>query len=110
MSRELENRFYLFAKNVRDFCRTLNFDPVNLIYIRQLVRASSSIGANYLEASDDLGKSDEKMKIRIARREAKETLYWLSLIIITDEQESARKKLLNECQQIRKILSAVLIK
>ena len=64
MSRELEGRFFNYAKRVRDFCRKLKHDVINIEYIRQLIRASGSIGANYLEASDDLGKSDEKMKIK----------------------------------------------
>jgi len=54
-------------------------------YMRQLIRASGSVGANYIEASDDLGKLDEKMKIKISRREAKESIYWLQLIVTCDE-------------------------
>jgi len=66
MSQELEERFENFAKNIRDFCRKLKWDVINLEYIRQLIRASGSVGANYIEASDDIGKADEKMKIKIA--------------------------------------------
>jgi len=56
----LEDRFHNFGKRVRDFCRKLKWDIINIEYIRQLIRASSSVGANYIEASDDLGKADEK--------------------------------------------------
>jgi len=66
MSQELEERLENFAKNIRDFCRKLKWDVINLEYIRQLIRASGSVGANYIEASDDIGKADEKMKIKIA--------------------------------------------
>jgi hypothetical protein len=55
MSQELEIRFSNYAKSVRDFCRKLKWDLINVVYIRQLIRCSSSIGANYIEASDDLG-------------------------------------------------------
>lgn len=79
MSQELEDRFLNFAKAVRDFCRKLKRDTINIEYIRQVIRASGSVGANYIEASDDLGKLDEKMKIKISRREAKESIYWLQL-------------------------------
>ncbi len=112
MSQELEDRFENFAKSVRDFCRKLKWDIINLEYIRQLIRASGSVGANYIEASDDLGKADEKMKIKIARREAKESAYWLRLIFVYDDKalELKRTELLDEALQIRKILSAILIK
>lgn len=59
MSQELEDRFHSFAKRVRDFCRKLKWDVINVEYIRQLIMNSSSVGANYIEASDDLGKADE---------------------------------------------------
>ena len=75
MSKELEDRFHEFARKTRDFCRKLKWDIINVEYIRQLIRASGSIGANYVEASDDLGRSDEKMKIKISRREAKESAH-----------------------------------
>jgi four helix bundle protein len=112
MSRELENRFFLFAKAVRDFCRQIPHDTINTIYIRQLIRSGSSIPANYIEASDDLGNADEKMKIKIARRESKESILWLSLILTGENEnlEKTRLVLVDECKQIRKILSAILIK
>lgn len=74
MSKELEDRFHLFAKGVRDFCRKVKWDTINAEYIRQVIRSSGSVSANYIEASDDLGKADEKMKLKISRREAKETV------------------------------------
>ncbi len=107
MSKELEDRFFNFAKNVRDFCRQIKQDAINIVYIRQLIRSSSSIGANYLEASDDLGKADERMKIKISRREAKESIFWLKLILVENNPtlDSLQKTLLDECDQIRKIFS-----
>lgn len=112
MSKELEYRFLNYAKRVRDFCEKLKCNTVNLVYIRQLVRASSSIGTNYLEASDDLGKSDEKMKLKISRREAKEAIYWLELILTYEDLELKKEQLLliDEGSQIRKILSSIVTK
>lgn len=111
MSKEIEDRFHNFGKGVRDFCRKVKWDIINVEYIRQLIRASGSVGANYIEASDDLGKADERMKIKIARREAKESVHFLDLILIYgDEQlETEKAGLVDEAQQIRKILSASLI-
>src|SRR4026207_2028800 len=112
MSQELENRFEEYARKVRDFCKQLKWDIINTEYIKQAIRASASIGANYIEASDPLGKADEKMKIRIARRESKETIHFISLFLTYENMdlENQRKDLVDECMQIRKILSAILIK
>jgi isocitrate lyase len=60
MSKELEDRFHTYAKAVRDYCRKVKWDVINIEYIKQVVRSSGSISANYTEASDDLGKADEK--------------------------------------------------
>jgi four helix bundle protein len=112
MSEELEKRFERFATAVRDFCRKLKWDIINTEYIRQLIRASSSVGANYIEASDDLGKADEKMKIKISRREAKEAVYFLGLVLTYENPilEKERQVLLDEGWQLKKILSAILLK
>ena len=109
MSKELEDRFLLFAIRVRDFCLKLSKDVINIEYIKQLIKASSSVSANYIEASDDLGKADERMKIKIARREAKEAIHFLKLVITTGRKdlESERDYLLDEGIQIQKILSTI---
>ncbi len=112
MSQELEDRFHNFGKRVRDFCRKVKWDIINIEYIRQLIRASSSVGANYIEASDDLGKADEKMKIKTSRRETKESIHFLNLILAYEnpELEKERAELIDETQQIRRILSSIIIK
>jgi four helix bundle protein len=112
MSQQLEERFHDFGKRVRDFCRKVKWDIINVEYVRQVIRASGSVGANYIEASDDLGKADERMKIKIARREAKESIHFLDLILTygDEELEKERAEIIDEAQQIRKILSAILIK
>lgn len=63
---ELELRCLKFAKDVRDYCRQLKQDTVNLVYIKQVIRSSSSIGANYIEANEKLGTKDNVMKMKIA--------------------------------------------
>ncbi len=112
MSKELEDRFHNYAKSVRDYCRKAKWDIINNEYIKQVIRSSGSVSANYTEASDDLGKADEKMKLKIARREAKETLKWIDLILTYNNQELEKEKLklLEEGDQIRRILSAFIIK
>ena len=112
MFEELEKRFSDFGKRVRDFCAKLKYDIINVEYIRQLIKASGSVGANYIETSDDLGKADEKMKLKISRREAKESRHWLDLILIRHDKilERERVELMDEAMQIKKILSTIINK
>ena len=112
MSKELEDRFHNYAKAVRDYCTKLKWNVINIEYIRQVIRSSGSVSANYTEASDDLGKADEKMKLKISRREAKETTKWLDLTLTYDDVslEQLKIHLIDEGVQIRKILSAIIIK
>lgn len=112
MSKELEDRFGKFAVRVRDFCQKCKWDTINREYIGQLIRSSGSIGANYIEASDSLGKADELMKLKISRREAKESIHWLNLILIYENAllEPERQALIAEAQEINKILSAIINK
>ena len=112
MSKELEDRFHDYAKAVRDFCAKVKWNIINQEYIKQVIRSSGSVSANYTEASDDLGKADEKMKLKISRREAKETIKWIDLILVYDNEDLKREQnqLIDEGEQIRKILSAIIIK
>jgi len=112
MSQELEDRFEKFALCVRDFCQKLKWDTINREYIGQLIRSSGSVGANYIEASDSLGKADELMKLKISRREAKESAHWLKLILVynDNEMEIERISLISEADQIKRILSTIILK
>ena len=112
MSKELEDRFHNYAKAVRDYCTKIKWDVINKEYIKQVIRSSGSVSANYTEASDDLGKADEKMKLKLSRREAKETIKWLDLTLTYEDEPLEKLKvfLIDEGEQIRKILSAIIIK
>ena len=113
MSAELEERTYHFANDVRNFCRKLTWDVINLEDIKQVVRSSGSVGANYIEANENLGPADLRMRIRISRKESKESIRWLRLLHIESkkaELESERMRLIDEAEQLRKIFSAILKK
>jgi four helix bundle protein len=90
----------------------LKWDVINKEYIKQVIRSSGSVSANYTEAADDLGKADERMKLKISRREAKETIKWLDLTLTYSDHDLQQEKLrlIGEGEQIRKILSAILKK
>ncbi len=70
---DLEDRTALFARDIRRFIGRLKRTPANIEDIKQVVRSSGSVGANYIEANEALSKKDFKMRIKICRKEAKET-------------------------------------
>lgn len=110
MANDLEKRTFKFAKAVRKFCRSLKWDVVNVQDIKQLVRASGSVAANYIEANENLGDKDFKMRIRISRKEAKESGLFLALLETSDntELEAERRRLIQETVEFRKILTTIL--
>lgn len=79
--------------------------------VKQVIRSSGSIGANYIEANESLGDKDKIMKLRISRKEAKETVYWLTILERTNTEMNVEiKNLKNEAEELRKIFSAIILK
>ena len=109
---DLEERTFIFAKNVRILLKTINLSILNREDIKQLVRSSGSIGANYIEANESLGKKDFLMHLRISRKEAKESAYWIKLIMSSNDLEDKNKfgQLYQESIELKKILSAIIEK
>lgn len=108
---DLEERTRKFAKDVRLFIKKLPNTIANLEDSKQVVRSSGSVGANYIEANESLGKKDFLMRLRIARKEAKESEYWLRLINETNDLKSNEaEKLIRESIELKKILSAIIVK
>ncbi|MFH1438928.1 MAG: four helix bundle protein [Candidatus Woesearchaeota archaeon] len=109
---DLEERTFQFAKNVRLFIKSISRNISNLEDGKQLIRSSGSIGANYIEANEPLGKKDFLMRIRISRKESKESIYWLKLIDTTNsnELEKLRINLIKEATELLRILSSIIRK
>ncbi|MFO7448064.1 MAG: four helix bundle protein [Ignavibacteriaceae bacterium] len=109
---DLEERTFQFAKNVCLYTKKLKRNEQNIEYIRQVIKSSSSIGANYIEANEALSKKDFKMRIKISRKESKESVFWLRLIIETNDNDIKNEgnTLFNEGTELKKILSAILLK
>ena len=109
---DLEARTLKFAKEVIRFCREIRQDAVNRELIGQLIRASGSVGANYREANEALSKKDFVMRVKICRKEAKESAYWLRLIIETSEDSYKQEGnlLINEAIELKKIFSSMIEK
>ena len=76
---DLEERTTDFAKRVVHLCRELPKDSMNSRLIGQITGSAGSIGANYREANDALGKKDFVHRLKISRKEAKETIHWLEI-------------------------------
>lgn len=102
-----------FAKEVRRFILMLPKSFVLIEDAKQLVRASGSVGANYIEAQDPISDKDAFLRIRICRKEAKESVYWLDLLGVhkfETETENKRIELLNEATELTKIFGAIVNK
>ena len=95
---DLEDRTYEFARDVRSFVRLLPHTVANLEDVKQLVRASGSVGANYIEANEALGKKDFVMHIKICRKEAKEGRYWLKLLDTNGDRDLEKDRLALETE------------
>jgi len=105
---DLEERTFEFARNTRVFVRQLEINIWNREDIKQVVRSSGSVAANYIEAIEKLGDKDFLMKLRISKKKAKETILWLRLIEVkTDTLEEERIGLINEAKELQNILGAI---
>ncbi len=109
---DLEERAYEFAADVRAFVRKLPQTLSNSEDVKQLVRASASIGANYIEANESLSKKDFVMRIKICRKEAKESRFFLRLLYAADKKdlEAVRADLIQEATELMNIFGAILRK
>jgi len=107
---DLEERTMLFAKNVNAFIRLLPKDISIIENGKQLIRAAGSVAANYIEANEALSRKDFIMRIKICRKEAKESRLWLNLIQPPAQANQTRDKLIDEATQLMKIFGAILAK
>ena len=109
---DLEDRTIKFAKRVRAFVKKLRKTMANIEDGKQLIKSSGSVGANYIEANEALSKKDFIMRIKICRKEAKESRYWLRLIDTQAnlELENERQNLRQEATELMNIFGSILRK
>jgi len=109
---DLEERTYKFALDVCNFCKKLPRTISNLEYVKQVIRSSGSPASNYIEANESLSKKDFQLRIKIYRKESKEKILWLRLIINTNSEKfiDEGQKLIGEAKELRKIFSSILNK
>ena len=109
---DLEDRTLVFARRVRAFVKKLPKIQANIEDGRQLIRASGSVGANYIEANEALSRKDFLMRAKICRKEAKESRYWLRLVDTgnIDGLGDERKVLEAEAGELTKIFGSIVTK
>ena len=110
---DLEERTLKLAIDVRNFTKILPKTISNCEDAKQLIRSSGSIGANYIEANESLSRKDFNMRLKISRKEAKETVYWLKIILNTNQDHEIAipcEALIKESIEIKNIFSSIIIK
>jgi len=106
---DLEDRTLEFAKRIIRLCKALPKNTINFELIKQIMKSGPSTGANYREANEALGKKDFLYRMRISRKECKETTYWLELIIEANQDFKERiMPLFNESIELKKIFSKII--
>ena len=106
---KIQDRALLFATEVVDFCKPLvSRGGIARVLAMQLVDSGTSIGANLEEADGGQSKRDFRSKIAISRKEARESYYWLRLIVQTEPSLATQAApLIDEAHQLIHILTAI---
>lgn len=105
---DLEDRTFAFASKVRQAVRTLQRTITNQEDGKQLVRSSGSVGANYIEANEAISRKDFSFRIKLCRKEAKESVYWLKLLSDGNQSQSnIHAPLISEAEELTKIFGAI---
>lgn len=107
---DLEERTFLFANRALQYFKNLPRSPVNAEVSKQGIRSSGSIGANFIEANEAFSRKDFVMRVKVSRKEAKESIYWLRLSEPSQNQEQERGELIREATELMKIFGAIIEK
>jgi len=109
---DLEKRTLEFARGVRSFVGRLPRTISNIEDGKQLVRSSGSVGANYIEANEALSRKDCLMRIKISRKESKESCYWLELVNVgsNPDLEKEREELRQEAREFTRMFGSMVEK
>jgi len=104
---DLEDRTFDFAKNCRVLIKNIQKTMGNIEDGKQLIRSSGSVHANYIEANEALSKKDFYFRIKICRKESKESRSWL---ILLDTNDQLRDELVTEVVELMKIFGSIITK
>jgi len=105
---DLEERTAKFGEEIIKFANKVSKNVITLPLVSQLVKAGTSVGANYCEADDAESRKDFQHKIGICKKEARETKHWLRMIVVAipELKEEARKHW-KEAQELNLIFNAI---
>jgi four helix bundle protein len=105
---DLAERTACFSESIIRFARSIRRDAVTMPLISQLVRSATSIGANYLEADEAGTKREFNYRVSVCRREARETQYWLRMLVsASPDHASNARALWKEARELVLILAAI---
>lgn len=108
---DLEDRTLLFSQEILRLVKLLPKNNINFRLCDQMVRSVTSIGANLREANEKLSKKDFLFRMKISRKEIKESEYWLRLLLVENENFSSQINFaINEAIELRKIFSRIIEK
>ena len=109
---DLEERTLRFARKIREFIKKIPKTIQNFEDSKQLNRASGSVGANYIEANEALSKRDFLHRVKICRKETKESIFWLKLLDLNNDiiLEKERQELIQEATELMKIFGSMVFK
>jgi four helix bundle protein len=107
---DLEDRTFDFANNCKEFLKKIEKSIHNIEYYKQLIRSSGSVAANFIEANESFSRTDFAHRVKICRKEAKESRLWLRLIDTNERTEVQRASLIQEATELMRIFGAILEK
>lgn len=111
-NQDLLERTLIFALDIRSFLHKMPRTLANIEDSKQLIRSSGSVGANYIEAREAISKKDYLHRVKICRKESKESGYWLRLLDLEPVKglENERQRLASEAKQFVLMFSATITK
>ena len=105
---DLEERTAKFGEDIIKFAKKISRNPITIPIITQLIKAGTSIGANYCEATEVESKKDFSHKIAISKKEAKETKFWLRMVATPEPKlRDEAKELWQEAQEFNLIFGKI---
>lgn len=107
---DLEERTKIFAQDCRKLIRAIKLDICNMEDSKQLARSSGSVGANCIEANEALSKKDYLFRIKICRKEVKESILWIGLLKIDSKLSTEQERLIKEATELMKIFGSIINK
>lgn len=109
---DLAERTFLFALHVAKLVNKLPHTLSNIEYSKQVIKSSGSVGANYIEANENLGDKDAIYRFKVCRKEAKESAFWLRLLKATNDQSFQQEfdEQIQEANELKMIFNSIVNK